>query len=180
MTYAHKSDTAGMHCISCTCSTQMADTCLASLSGLLCIRWSTVSACAVDPMPLRRAGLLVHWPLHELGTFAWAFQATRGQQGLLGCSGTLGEKMKFLLSPSQNFQVGKKICPASTQDTQALPSQPAGRDPRLPCPVYLLPALGQCMRAWAAGTCLAASQMCPAFLEWEWGPCCMSSNTGGP
>lgn len=169
-----------MYCISCVHTTKMADACLASWSGLLCIRWSTVSARAVDLMPLRRVGLLVRWPVREQGTFIWAFQATRGQQGLLGCSSTPAEKVKFLLLLSQNFQVGKRICPTSAQDSQALPSQPARRESGPPCPLYLFPALGQCMKVLGGGTCLAASQICPALLEWDWGRYCLSSNTCGP
>lgn len=99
---------------------------------------------------------------------------------MLGCSGTPAEKVKFLLPLSQNFQVGKRICPTSAEDTQASPSQPARREPGPPCPIYLLPALGQCMRVRGAGACLAVSRLCPALLEWESGQCCVSINICGP
>lgn len=120
------------HCISCTCTPQTADMCLESSSGLLCIRWSTEGVCAVDlrGIPLRTAGLLVNWCVHEQGTFVWAFQATRGQQGLLGCCSTTAEKAKILLPFRQNFQVG----PTSAPDTPALLSL---QGESLGCPVPL-------------------------------------------
>lgn len=78
------------HCISCTCTTQMADTCLASSSHLLHIRWSTWSSggcvcCAsLRGIPLRSVGLLVNWCIHQQETFAWAFQTARGSKDCLG------------------------------------------------------------------------------------------------
>lgn len=160
----------------------MADTCSASLPRLLCIRWSTVSACTGYLLPLRSSRLLVPWPVYELGTFVSVFQATRGPWWWLGCSDTATEKVKFIFPLKQNYQVGKaqalhrtpKICPVSLQGGRC-------RQVSFHALLFLVPLISHLpwdrAKLWDAAAWLAAIRMCPSLLEKEQGQCCVSSDT---
>lgn len=121
-------------------------------------------------IPLKSVQLLENWCVHEQGTFAWAFQSTRGQQGLLGCCGIAAEKGKCLLPLSQNSQVGI----TSAQDAPALLSL---QGESLGC---LVPLSATCPGTVYVWDCVVLARVwCPALLEWEGSWCCVSSNTCG-
>lgn len=141
----------------------MADTCSASSSRLLCIRWSTVSARTAYLLPLRSNRLLVPWPVHELGTFVSVFQATRGPRGWLSYSDTPTEQVKFIFSLKQNFQMRKG--PNPSQNTQDLPSQSAGGEMQagLHALLFLVPLVchlpWDSAQVWSAAVWAAATHV---------------------
>jgi len=148
-----------MHCLSCTCTTQMADTCLAN--PVYQVIPCECMCCRSDASEEGRASDVLTCPCAEdICLSLPGNKMAAGVACLLWHSFSKGE-----ISSSSHLG-GKEDMPSHCTGHPSF-AQSACKEGTWATSSCLLPALGQCMTVWGAGTYLAASQMCPAPLEFE-------------